>query len=332
MGTLNKRKRETRREIKTHATKAQFLLETNKPNRTPPTLPPVYPTATDCSTAGPAINPRQHFQSQHPVDLDSDLVSSCFDFVSSSLIWSLATGLHCSLFCYRETFLPSTLLTWTNFRPHSLSGDLSIMGAYIFKAPSIPQPWRKSVWSRDIPLAKSLVVWKLMLDKIPTDDKFKHRANLGNFLIVFVDIIHWPSSSMVEFQKVISAMEIAMSKGDYHTRIRKLVQTSLSPESIKKLIPDIETQVISSLESWVSVRQLINAFCEMKKPNTFMPFGNGVHSCPGSELAKLNMLILIHHLVTKFRWEVVGDKSGVQYSPFPIPLQGLPTRFWRIHQ
>ncbi|KAL5054027.1 hypothetical protein RYX36_034709, partial [Vicia faba] len=53
---------------------------------------------------------------------------------------------------------------------------------------------------------------------------------------------------------------------DYHTRIRKLVQTSLSPESIKKLIPDIETQVISSLESWVSIRQVINAFHEMKKP------------------------------------------------------------------
>lgn len=37
------------------------------------------------------------------------------------------------------------------------------------------------------------------------------------------------------------------------------------------------------------------------KPNTFMPFGSGVHACPGNELAKLEMLIMIHHLVTKFR-------------------------------
>ncbi|KAI4298455.1 hypothetical protein L6164_032012 [Bauhinia variegata] len=65
------------------------------------------------------------------------------------------------------------------------------------------------------------------------------------------------------------------------------------------------------------------------KPNTFMPFGNGVHSCPGHELAKLNMLVLIYHLVTKFRWEVMGSESGIQYSPFPVPLQGLPTKFWR---
>ncbi|XP_047321983.1 abscisic acid 8'-hydroxylase CYP707A1-like [Impatiens glandulifera] len=65
------------------------------------------------------------------------------------------------------------------------------------------------------------------------------------------------------------------------------------------------------------------------KPYTFMPFGAGVHACPGNELAKVEMLIMIHHLVTKFRWEVVGTQSGVQYSPFPIPLQGLPARFWK---
>ncbi|XVF39935.1 hypothetical protein PTKIN_Ptkin01aG0072600 [Pterospermum kingtungense] len=65
------------------------------------------------------------------------------------------------------------------------------------------------------------------------------------------------------------------------------------------------------------------------KPNTFMPFGSGVHACPGNELAKLEMLILTHHLVSKFRWEVVGSQSGIQYGPFPVPLQGLPARFWK---
>lgn len=40
------------------------------------------------------------------------------------------------------------------------------------------------------------------------------------------------------------------------------------------------------------------------KPNTFMPFGSGVHACPGNELAKLEMLIMIHHLVTKYRYGI----------------------------
>ncbi|XP_048633789.1 abscisic acid 8'-hydroxylase 2-like isoform X1 [Brassica napus] len=49
------------------------------------------------------------------------------------------------------------------------------------------------------------------------------------------------------------------------------------------------------------------------KPYTFMPFGSGSHSCPGSELAKLEMLVLLHHLTTSFRClvELVMIKGGV---------------------
>ncbi|PIA60380.1 hypothetical protein AQUCO_00300106v1 [Aquilegia coerulea] len=62
------------------------------------------------------------------------------------------------------------------------------------------------------------------------------------------------------------------------------------------------------------------------RPNTFLPFGNGVHSCPGSELAKLEILILLHHLTTMYRWEVVGNEDGIQYGPFPVPKKGLPLK------
>ncbi|GJS41236.1 abscisic acid 8'-hydroxylase 2-like protein [Tanacetum coccineum] len=65
------------------------------------------------------------------------------------------------------------------------------------------------------------------------------------------------------------------------------------------------------------------------RPNTYMPFGNGAHSCPGSELAKLEMLILLHHLTTTFRWEVTGG-DGIQYGPFPIPQDGLPIKVFPI--
>ncbi|XP_059626588.1 abscisic acid 8'-hydroxylase 2 [Cornus florida] len=64
------------------------------------------------------------------------------------------------------------------------------------------------------------------------------------------------------------------------------------------------------------------------KPNTYMPFGNGVHSCPGTELAKLEILILLHHLTTTYRWEVIGNEDGVQYIPFPVPKRGLPIKVY----
>ncbi|KAG7546928.1 Cytochrome P450 [Arabidopsis suecica] len=60
------------------------------------------------------------------------------------------------------------------------------------------------------------------------------------------------------------------------------------------------------------------------KPNTFMPFGNGTHSCPGNELAKLEMSIMIHHLTTKYSWSIVGASDGIQYGPFALPQNGLP--------
>lgn len=62
------------------------------------------------------------------------------------------------------------------------------------------------------------------------------------------------------------------------------------------------------------------------QPNTYMPFGNGAHSCPGSDLAKLEMLLLLHHLTTTLRWEVIGENDGIQYGPFPVPQHGLPIK------
>ncbi|KAE8652090.1 hypothetical protein Csa_023987, partial [Cucumis sativus] len=66
------------------------------------------------------------------------------------------------------------------------------------------------------------------------------------------------------------------------------------------------------------------------RPNTFMPFGSGVHACPGNELAKLEILIMIHHLVTNFRWELAGQRDGIEHGPFPVPINGLPIRVWRL--
>ncbi|KAG8375232.1 hypothetical protein BUALT_Bualt10G0078900 [Buddleja alternifolia] len=62
------------------------------------------------------------------------------------------------------------------------------------------------------------------------------------------------------------------------------------------------------------------------KPNTFMPFGNGTHSCPGNELAKLEILVLVHHITTKYRWSMMGPQNGIQYGPFALPQNGLPIR------
>lgn len=54
------------------------------------------------------------------------------------------------------------------------------------------------------------------------------------------------------------------------------------------------------------------------KPNTFLAFGSGTHSCPGNELAKLEILVLLHHLTTKYR--LVSRNHHIPSHRFPFPL------------
>ncbi|XP_074270481.1 abscisic acid 8'-hydroxylase CYP707A2 [Silene latifolia] len=68
------------------------------------------------------------------------------------------------------------------------------------------------------------------------------------------------------------------------------------------------------------------------KPNTFLPFGNGIHSCPGNELAKLEILVLIHHITTKYRWSIIGPQNEIQYGPFALPQNGLPIKLFSKSQ
>ncbi|GAU48769.1 hypothetical protein TSUD_406120 [Trifolium subterraneum] len=57
------------------------------------------------------------------------------------------------------------------------NGLLTLKIAYDFKRPHAPfLPWAKSIWSKDIPPTRSLLAWRVMLDKVPTDDKLIERG------------------------------------------------------------------------------------------------------------------------------------------------------------
>ncbi|KAM7459663.1 hypothetical protein LguiA_036657 [Lonicera macranthoides] len=61
-------------------------------------------------------------------------------------------------------------------------------------------------------------------------------------------------------------------------------------------------------------------------PFTFVPFGGGPRMCPGSEFARLEVLVFMHRLVTTFRWEKVIPNEKIVYDPFPMLVSGLPIR------
>ncbi|MCI15117.1 ribonuclease H protein, partial [Trifolium medium] len=60
------------------------------------------------------------------------------------------------------------LLVWKS----SSNGILTLKIAYDFKRHHFPKmDWAKSIWCREIPPSRSLLAWRVMLDKVPTDDK-----------------------------------------------------------------------------------------------------------------------------------------------------------------
>ncbi|GAY42718.1 hypothetical protein CUMW_069040 [Citrus unshiu] len=62
--------------------------------------------------------------------------------------------------------------------------------------------------------------------------------------------------------------------------------------------------------------------------NNFMPFGGGPRLCAGSELAKLEMAVFVHHLVLNFKWELAEDDQAFVF-PFVEFPKGLPIRIHR---
>ena len=60
---------------------------------------------------------------------------------------------------------------------HNGNGMLTLKDAYNFKKNHFPKlPWAKIIWSKDIPPSKSLLVWRVILNKLPNDDNLKNRG------------------------------------------------------------------------------------------------------------------------------------------------------------
>ncbi|KAK2985236.1 hypothetical protein RJ640_015944 [Escallonia rubra] len=58
---------------------------------------------------------------------------------------------------------------------------------------------------------------------------------------------------------------------------------------------------------------------------SFVPFGGGPRMCPGNEYARIAILVFVHNVVTKFRWEkLLPNYERVLTTFIPTMAQGLP--------
>ncbi|XP_074337719.1 beta-amyrin 6-beta-monooxygenase-like [Apium graveolens] len=61
-------------------------------------------------------------------------------------------------------------------------------------------------------------------------------------------------------------------------------------------------------------------------PYTFVPFGGGSKMCPGKEYARLEVLVFVHNIVTKFKLEKVNPRETIVQYFLSGPMEGLTVR------
>lgn len=66
-------------------------------------------------------------------------------------------------------------------------------------------------------------------------------------------------------------------------------------------------------------------------PFSFTPFGGGPRMCLGKEYARIQILVFLHNLVKRFKWDLLVPDEKIIYDPLPIATQGLPIRLRPHH-
>jgi len=65
--------------------------------------------------------------------------------------------------------------------------------------------------------------------------------------------------------------------------------------------------------------------------HSWIPFGGGSHMCIGLRFAEMQIKLVLHHLVRRYRWSVPADYTmPVQQAPISKPMDGLPLHLERI--
>ncbi|KAL6144243.1 hypothetical protein ACLB2K_054938 [Fragaria x ananassa] len=67
-------------------------------------------------------------------------------------------------------------------------------------------------------------------------------------------------------------------------------------------------------------------FEETVPPYAFLAFGGGPRVCAGYQLAKLNILIFVHFIVTRYNWSLLYADEPISMDPLPFPSYGMPIK------
>ncbi|KAD3641978.1 hypothetical protein E3N88_31202 [Mikania micrantha] len=67
-------------------------------------------------------------------------------------------------------------------------------------------------------------------------------------------------------------------------------------------------------------------FADPVQAYAYIAFGGGPRLCAGYQLAKLNILVFIHYVVTRYNWSLLYADEPIVMDPLPFPSKGMPIK------
>ncbi|KAH9311016.1 hypothetical protein KI387_026051 [Taxus chinensis] len=67
-------------------------------------------------------------------------------------------------------------------------------------------------------------------------------------------------------------------------------------------------------------------FDQCLPPYSFIAFGGGARICPGYDFSKMETIIFVHHLISKYKWSLMDEDEKIIAEPLPVPILGLPIK------
>ncbi|KAF9595743.1 hypothetical protein IFM89_003485 [Coptis chinensis] len=61
-------------------------------------------------------------------------------------------------------------------------------------------------------------------------------------------------------------------------------------------------------------------------PYTYIPFGAGPRACPGVDFARIEIMLILHHLIINYKWTELIPDEAITREPMPYPAMGLPIK------
>ncbi|KAK9276963.1 hypothetical protein L1049_006502 [Liquidambar formosana] len=127
------------------------------------------------------------------------------------------------------------------------------------------------------------------------------------------------------FTEIFGRQNVGSLHGFMYKYLKNMVLNLFGPESLKKMLPEVEQAACRSLQRWscqdtLELKEATARGMELNGASkNFMAFGGGMRFCVGTDFTKVQMAVFLHCLVTKYRWKAIKGGDIVRTPGLQFP-------------